>query len=147
MKYLICAAVFACLTCCSALVFASSISVHWTTVISGDLNGTAVTFDGSDAHISNSDLSGSDFSAAPLSASTEIISYDVRSDWTATFSSSVSNCLLYAVSWRGTSGGASPVNYMFDQPFTILSGLGSGSGRFVTDRYNRVPPNALATNA
>ena len=69
------------------------------------------------------DLSGSDYSAAPLSNEQEVIVYGVNSNWTATFSNPVTNLLLYPAFWRGEQAGVDPVTYTFDQPFTILSGL------------------------
>ncbi|MGK7879038.1 MAG: PEP-CTERM sorting domain-containing protein [Crocosphaera sp.] len=108
----------------SAPVMAAAIGVDWTTPTTGDLNGTTVTLSNfSFPSISTSDLSGSDYSAAPLSSSQEIIVYDANSDWTATFSNPVSDLLLYPRFWRPTGGDISPVTYEFDQSFTILSGL------------------------
>jgi len=72
-------------------------------------------------------LSGPDYSAAPLSASTEVAEYDTGSDWTATFSEPVENLLLYIVSWRGLAGGENPVTYSFNHSFTVLSGLSNST--------------------
>ncbi|MEM7201347.1 MAG: hypothetical protein AAF628_13840 [Planctomycetota bacterium] len=106
------------------------VSVDWSpgSVITGDLNGTSVAVTGlEDTGIGTKGLSGAKYSAAPLSAPTEAVFYDARSDWTATFDNSVSGLLLYAISWRGTSAGPSVVNYTFDQPFTVLSGFYQGT--------------------
>ena len=73
------------------------------------------------------DLSGPDFAAAPLSPNQVTVSYDTLSDWTTTFDPPVGNLLLYVVFWRGVAGGPDPVTYQFDQPFTVLSGLGGTS--------------------
>lgn len=73
------------------------------------------------------DLTGPDYAAAPLSPNTVTFDYDALSDWTATFDPPVENLLLYLVNWRGVAGGPDPVTYQFDQPFTVLSGLGGTS--------------------
>jgi PEP-CTERM motif len=74
------------------------------------------------------ELTGPDYAGAPIPGVTELSSYDVLSDWTATFSEPVSNLLLYVVFWRGVAGQPEPpdtaVIYTFDQTFTVLSGLG-----------------------
>lgn len=70
------------------------------------------------------DLSGPDFAAAPLSPNQVVLDCDTLSDWTATFDPPVENLLLYIKFWRGSNGGPDPVTYQFDQPFTVLSGLG-----------------------
>jgi hypothetical protein len=77
--------------------------------------------------ISSADLSGSDFSFAPGTASEETIVYDVLSDWSATFSPPVNDLLLYAVFWRGFFAGPDPVEYTFDHAFSIQSGLAGAS--------------------
>jgi hypothetical protein len=111
----------------SAPAIAQVIGTDWTTPTTGDLNGTTVTLSNFNSpSIGTFDLSGSDFSAAPLSSSQETIIYNINSDWTATFSDPVSDLLLYPVFWRGISAnGPDPVTYEFDQPFTILSGTGA----------------------
>ncbi len=68
---------------------------------SGDLDGVTVSSSGSAGDITPADLTGSDFSYAPRSDSTE---FDVDSDWTATFSEPVSGLLLYIAWWRGVTG-------------------------------------------
>jgi hypothetical protein len=35
----------------------------------------------------------------------------------------LSDVKLYAIAWRGVDGGATPVQYAFNRPFTILSGF------------------------
>ncbi|MGK7885544.1 MAG: PEP-CTERM sorting domain-containing protein [Crocosphaera sp.] len=109
----------------SAPAIAAAIGVDWGTPTIGELNGSPVFLSNiNDPVIATLDLSGSDFSAAPLSSSQETIAYGVNSDWTATFSDPVSDLLLYPVFWRGSgAGGPDPVTYEFNQPFTILSGL------------------------
>lgn len=110
----------------AALAEDTGISTVWDTaaVTTGDLDGTAVTISGlEDPALESVDLTGPDYSAAPLSASTIILTYGATSDWTASFSQPVGNLLLYVVFWRGVAGGPGIVTYDFDQPFTVLSGL------------------------
>ena len=102
--------------------------VDWTTATSGTagpLDATLVSI--ASPLISNANLSGADFSAAPASASAEAIDYATGSNWNFTFSLQAGSILLYAVGWRGIEGGADPVTYDFDAPFTILSGLEGAS--------------------
>jgi len=106
--------------------------VTWNTFgasASGDLLGTTVTLTpgsgGTSAFIT--DLTGSDFAAAPLTTTTKTASYNSNASLTVGFSQPVSNLLLYTVFWRGTQAGSDPVVYTFGQPFTVLSGLGSGT--------------------
>ena len=102
----------------------------------GTLGGVGVTMSGLEGAgvFSTADfedpfeLTGPDYAGAPVPGVTELSSYDVLSDWTATFSEPVSNLLLYVVFWRGVAGQPEPpdtsVIYTFDQTFTVLSGLG-----------------------
>lgn len=101
------------------------VDVDWTSGTNGTLGGTAVTLMGMTNPTINNlfNLNGADYSAAPLTPPQETISYLVGDNWTASFASPVQNPLLYLVSWRGSAAGANPVNYVFDLPFTILSGL------------------------
>ncbi len=117
---------------------AAVISVDWDSGTSGDLDGTAVTMSSvASPAIFTADLTGADYSAAPLSATTESASYDALSDWTVTFSDPIADLLLYAVFWRGVAGGSSsPITYTFDQSFTVLSGLG---GAVVSSNMLSVP--------
>ncbi|WP_228062050.1 PEP-CTERM sorting domain-containing protein [Coleofasciculus sp. LEGE 07081] len=110
----------------SAPTMAATVGVNWATPTMGELNGVDVNFSAG-VQFFSTDLSGSNYAAAPLSSSQQTTSYRVSSDWTATFSSPVSDLLLYPVFWRGTFSGADPVTYAFDQPFTILSGLGAAT--------------------
>lgn len=73
------------------------------------------------------DLSEPNYAAAPLSPNQVVFDYSALADWTATFDPPVENLLLYVVNWRGVAGGPDPVTYQFDQPFTVLSGLGGTS--------------------
>ncbi len=126
----------------SVPAMAQFIGTDWTTPTTGDLNGTTVTLSNFNSpNIQTFDLSGSDYSAAPLSSSQEFIGYNVNSDWTATFSNPVSDLLLYPVFWRGNAaGGPDPVTYEFDQAFTILSGL---AGATVVGNTLSAPQNAF----
>ena len=114
-----------------------STSVDWTSGTAGLLDGGAVTFALSDSaditsSISSQNLSGADYSAAPLTAGTEVLSYNHAAEVDVTFESPVSNLLLYGKGWRGFFGTASagsgdPVVYTFDKPFTIVSGFGNAT--------------------
>ncbi len=65
------------------------------------------------------DLTGLDYSAAPLSATQGCLQHTRGSDFRFTLSRPITGLMLYVVFWRIDS-------YAFDQPFTILSGLASG---------------------
>ncbi len=126
----------------AALLFASSASavaipVDWDAGgTTGSPSGVTVTMTGleSPSLATTADfeepfeLTGADYAGAPIPGVTELSRYDVRSDWTATFSEPVSNPLLYVVFWRGVAGQPDPpgtaVTYRFDQTFSVLSGLG-----------------------
>jgi hypothetical protein len=104
-----------------------AIPVVWDeiTFTEGQLGSSTVQmFNASDPSFFIDDLTGPDYAAAPLSPNTVTFDYDTLSDWTATFDPPVENLLLYLVNWRGVAGGPDPVTYQFDQPFTVLSGLG-----------------------
>lgn len=102
-----------------------AIPVEWDNSTEGTFaRSTVELFNISGPSLVTRDLSGPDYAAAPLSPDTVIVSYDVLSDWTATFDPPVENLLLYLLGWRGVAGGPDPVTYQFDQPFTVLSGLG-----------------------
>lgn len=94
----------------------------------GDLAGHDLNLTGllSAPTISIRDLSGPAYSGAPLSSSEEMLIYGYGSHWTVTFESPIENLLLYATSWRGTTGTGDDVTYTFDRPFTILSGFPNG---------------------
>ncbi|MFC1708288.1 hypothetical protein ACFL59_15965 [Planctomycetota bacterium] len=102
-------------------------AVVWADPQSGDLDGVAVSFPAGNSLVSV-DLSSSDFSAAPLTATADTVSYNTGANWTVTFGEPVANVLLYTKWWRGMAGGAGgPVIYTFDRPFTVLSGLTQGT--------------------
>ena len=116
------------LWCFCSTASAITTGVDWTSTTSGDLDGVAVTMSNLTASSQSTfNLTGSDYSGAPLSTTTETLSYNTASNWTASFSESISDLLLYGVFWRGTFGGTDPVVYTFDQAFTILSGFGSAT--------------------
>ena len=80
--------------------------------------------------IQNRNLSGADYSGAPLGSSVETLFYGGQSDWRLALSQPVPQLFLYVDAWRGNlfDGGVDPpTNYVFSQPFTILSGL-NGAG-------------------
>ena len=90
----------------------------WTNSTSGTLNGVPFTLTNIRAQNQTSwDLSAPDFMAAPLSETQMLVGYSVSDDWTLTFASPVSDLKLYCRYWRAA-------DYVFDQPFSILSGSG-----------------------
>lgn len=95
-------------------------------ITTGNLAGSTVTMlDAQSPSLFPFDLSGPDYAAARLSPDTVTFNFSTRSDWTATFDPPVENLLLYVVFWRGVAGGPPDIiTYDFDQPFTLLSGLG-----------------------
>lgn len=110
------------LLCIVSISFSQS--VDWTSGTEGTMNGISVTFSNIiNPTIAHYDFSGSDFSAAPLSSSTECIDYSFNSDWTITFSDEAASVKLYMLYWRGLGATVNPVIYTFDKPFTVLSGL------------------------
>jgi len=118
-----------CLSLFLAPVFSASaqtVPAFWTTINPGAMTaegtlgpvtitaaqlGSPGTFSG--------DLSGPDYSGAPLSATQGCLEHNGGSDFRITLSRPVTGLMLYVVFWRSDS-------YTFDQPFTILSGLASG---------------------
>jgi len=91
----------------------------WTSSTTGTLNGVGFTMTQlRDANPSNWDMSTSDFSAAPLSATQNSGTISHGDDWVVTFASPVSDLKLYCKYWRTAS-------YVFSQPLTLLS---SGNG-------------------
>jgi hypothetical protein len=73
------------------------------------------------------DLTGTDFSAAPLGVSQGLVEYEEQSDFRIALNRPVDGLMLYLVGWRSRT-------YTFSRPFTILSGLGgvSVSGNSLT---------------
>lgn len=122
----------------AAGVEAMPIGTDWTAVSQttavGTLDGISVSVAGlarmvgSPLLISVRNLSGPPYSGAPL-ASAEVITYGGVSNWTATFGQAIPDLRLYLSFWRGFFGSASTdvFSYAFDQPFTVLSGLGEAS--------------------
>jgi hypothetical protein len=91
----------------------------WTSSTTGTLNGIGFTMTQlRDANPSNWDMSTSDFSAAPLSATQNSGTISHGDDWVVTFASPISDLKLYCKYWR-------PASYVFSQPLTLLS---SGNG-------------------
>ena len=91
----------------------------WTSSTTGTLNGVGFTMTQlRDANPSNWDMSTSDFSAAPLSATQNSGTISHGDDWVVTFASPISDLKLYCKYWRTAS-------YVFSQPLTLLS---SGNG-------------------
>lgn len=86
-------------------VFAQTTPV-WNSATSGTLDDVNFTITGlNGSRLGTSDLSGSDFSFAPLSSNQTILGCESRSDWTITFDSPIKDFRLYIRSWRNGSGG------------------------------------------
>lgn len=76
------------------------------------------------------DLSTADYAPYQLAAAQECLDYSFDTNWSATFSSPVTDLLLYCKFWRGPNNGSvdpPTFDYEFDQPFTIVSGFGNSS--------------------
>ena len=95
----------------------SQIGAELVTPTSGTLSGVSFEFSNfaTDPITFTSDLSGEDFSAAPLGSSEQLFTFIADENWTVTFDSPISNLRLYCRFWRSGL-------YDFDQPFIILSG-------------------------
>ncbi len=65
--------------------------------------------------IENYNLSGSNFSSAPLSNSQSCLDYSYNSEWSITFATPINNLRLYCKYWR-------TMQVSFNHSFTILSG-------------------------
>ena len=89
----------------------------WNSATTGTLNGIGFTL----SNLVSSppdpwDLTTSAFSQK-LSISQPMIAYAVSDDWKVVFLSEIANLKIFCKFWR-------PGNYVFDQPFTIVSGTG-----------------------
>jgi hypothetical protein len=135
---------FACaLGACALLLVASSASAvdfaNWSSTTAGTLDSFSFAFSNSKpTTLDTADLSTSDFSAAPGSATQQVLDYAVSDPWSVTFNAAVPQLLLDAKFWRGSQSGATgpTVDYTFNLPFTILSGL---SGATVSGDTLSVP--------
>lgn len=117
---------------CTAAIAVTA--TDWTSVSAGvaigNIGGSTVTLSGlftgapGGVHLRQSNLTSASFVEAPVS-NAELVTYGATNDWTASFSQPHSGLLLYAGAWRGSfiTGRATTVNYTFNQPFVILSGL------------------------
>jgi cysteine-rich repeat protein len=102
--------------------------VDWTTATSGSAGPLEATLASiASPLLTGADLSGPNYTASPASPSAETIDYDTGSAWSFALSQRVGSILLYALGWRGVEGGANPVTYDFDAPFTVLSGMHGAS--------------------
>ncbi|HEY1628677.1 MAG TPA: hypothetical protein VGF52_02395 [Tepidisphaeraceae bacterium] len=116
------------LTCAAVSTTRGVTFANWSSTNAAILGPYSVKFNSTvqgSLALDSADLSTSDFSAAPGSATQQILDYAVSDDWSASFSDTVPQLLLDVKFWRGTQAGAPPptINYTFNQPFTILSGL------------------------
>ena len=89
---------------------------------SGTLNGVGFTATGfSDVSvIAPYNLSGPDYSAAPLSSTQQTLSYSPSDPITVTFNTAINDLMLYGLFWR-------PGTYNFDVNFSVESGFGSST--------------------
>lgn len=134
----------------TALAQAIVVGTDWQSVTAttaqGNLDGTTVEVTnigvaGSDPFIDAFDLSGPDYDPFALLADQECLDYSFDQNWTATFSSPVTDLLLYCKFWRGPNPGAPPTfRYEFDQPFTIVAGLGAAT---VSGNELQLPTNSF----
>ncbi len=108
------------------------VGATWNSTTSGELNGvpfSIVHTISTNLSTVNSNLSGSNYSAAPLSNSQSSITYREGNNMTITFSSPIDNLRLYIVFWRANGG-----SYTFNATPTILSGTGMAiSGNTLTN--------------
>jgi hypothetical protein len=107
--------------------FGGVVAVNWTDAVSGTLNGVTVSFAAGNQIDIPQDLSGSDYSAFPLSPTQQVVSYHSVSNWTVTFGQAVTDLLLYDTFWRGVECGTANCSYTFSQPFSVASGDGPPS--------------------
>ncbi|MGB1243420.1 MAG: hypothetical protein ACPG49_12910, partial [Chitinophagales bacterium] len=108
-----------CFVCYQPLINAQVVAADWTSQTAGTVDGisyTAPDFTGF-SNLGNFDLSGSDYSAAPLSNNQEVVNYDDDTDWTLNFSAPVYNLRIYIVFWRTASDGI-----FSESSGTLLSG-------------------------
>jgi hypothetical protein len=105
--------------------------VNWTDSSGGTINGSAVTLANLAADprpsLSNYDLTDTPYLAMPGAGDQVAVNYLCTDDWTLTFAQPQSDVRLYAIAWRGSDGGVSPVQYAFSGPFTIESGFTGAS--------------------
>ena len=98
----------------------------WSSASTGTLNGVGFTISSArSSGPSNWDLSTSDFSAGPLSATQSLGGISHGDDWVVTFAAPIVNLKLYVKYWRAAS-------YTFNQPLSILSGSGITSPNSTT---------------
>ncbi|ARE42044.1 hypothetical protein RGUI_3903 [Rhodovulum sp. P5] len=117
----------------SALVLAQPagaalVAADWVDETAGVLGGVGFTVTGGDSHfppVLMSDLSGSDYSYAPLK-NVEVLQYRTNANISFVFDTPISNLLLYAGYWRGefVSGFDEPASvYTLSPAFSVESGF------------------------
>ncbi len=111
---------------------ADPIYANFTTATSGTLNGVSFTISGYDTsnvtpYFYSADLSGSNYSAAPGSATQQSVSYASDSGFTITFASAISGLFLADIYFRGPYSDVANPTYTFDSGFTIASGDSSAT--------------------
>jgi hypothetical protein len=108
--------------------FGGVVAANWTNATSGTLNGVSFTFSPAGTGLTAQDLSGSSYSAFPLSSSQQVVTYTSSSNWTVTFGQPVSDLLLYDRFWRGVEcltndevlAGRTTCSYTFSAPFSVF---------------------------
>ncbi len=106
----------------------SSATAGTLTLLTGGTSTIAVT-GMTNTSVGTIDLSNTTNFCAALGTTTSLSRYSANNAWSATFSPAIPNLLLYVVSWRGTSSGASgSTTYTFTSggnPInpTLVSGL------------------------
>ncbi|MCF3648716.1 PEP-CTERM sorting domain-containing protein [Synoicihabitans lomoniglobus] len=99
-----------------SLAAQSITSAVWNTATTGTIGTTDITISGLvGSGFFEADLTTSDFSFAPQSATEQTVSFDTLSDWTVTLSEP-GDLYLYAIWWRG-------YEWEFDHEFSVVSGL------------------------
>ncbi len=110
----------------------SAAVVDWTTVNSGTLGPIGVSLSNLSSQflsLGTNNLSGTNYSYAPLSSAQETVTYGASNDWTVSFAQPVINLLVYAANWRGSfsTGPDGDALYTFTAPFVIRSGFAGAS--------------------
>ena len=101
--------------------------IDWADTSGGALAGSTITITnltpGPELSLSNYDLTDTPYLAWPGAGDQQCLNFLCTDDWQASFDQPLTNFKLYAISWRGSDGGVSPVQYTFNRSFSILSGF------------------------
>ena len=105
--------------------------VNWTDSSSGTINGSTVALANlatdPPPSLSEYDLTDTPYLPMPGAGDQLAVNYLCTDDWTLTFAQPQSDVRLYAIAWRGSDGGISPVQYGFSRAFTVESGFTGAS--------------------